>query len=224
MSLLSFLDIDLETANKFYSWGWKASLVGALITLFGVTLLMWGTRVRDHDFESHITNLNSESTNSRERTAILEKGNIELQTKLEQERTARLTLEAKLAPRRLSESDKKLLIAALKPFKGQKCIISYALANTESDIYANDFVNVLDSAGWDHNGKNGIQGSIWSNPLVGIQITVQRGPDSTAGMVTPGIGVLIKTMRKLGLTGGPYEFYTDPAIPTGMVDIRIGTK
>jgi len=71
--LLSFFDISLDTANKFYSLGWKASLVGAFVTLIGVSLLMWGTRVRDHDFDSNISRLNTDAARANERAAQLEK-------------------------------------------------------------------------------------------------------------------------------------------------------
>jgi uncharacterized protein (DUF486 family) len=36
-------DVSLETANKFYTFGWAASLSGAAITFAGVIFLMWGT-------------------------------------------------------------------------------------------------------------------------------------------------------------------------------------
>ena len=72
MPFLSLFDITLETANKFYSLGWKLSVAGAAITAIGIVLLMLGTRIRDHDFESQVANLNSESAKARERAAIFE--------------------------------------------------------------------------------------------------------------------------------------------------------
>ena len=72
MNLLSLFDISLETANKFYSWGWKASVTGAVITAIGVGLLMCGTRVRDHDFESNMSQLNTDAAKANERAAQLE--------------------------------------------------------------------------------------------------------------------------------------------------------
>lgn len=89
MNLPSFLDIQLETANKFYSWGWKASLLGAVITLIGVSLLMWGTRVRDHDFEANMSQLNTDAAKANERAAQLENGAAKAR-----EKTASLEVEA----------------------------------------------------------------------------------------------------------------------------------
>jgi hypothetical protein len=141
---------------------------------------------------------------------------------VEKERTKRLKLEAKIAPRRLSESDKKVLIAALKPFAGQKCIITSMLGNVESKVYAEDWIKVLQSAGWDHSGDNGIIEAVYSNPIFGIQITVHQS-EPGIGMATKGIMALIKTARSLGLTEGP-EFYQLPEVPAGTVDIKIGAK
>ena len=31
---MSYFDISLDLANSFYSWGWRASMFGALITFF----------------------------------------------------------------------------------------------------------------------------------------------------------------------------------------------
>jgi hypothetical protein len=52
--MMNFLDISFETANKFYAGGWRASIIGALVTFFGIGFLYWGTRVRDRELESQI--------------------------------------------------------------------------------------------------------------------------------------------------------------------------
>ena len=51
---MSAFDISLETANKFYAWGWRASIVGAVVTAIGLILLAWGTRTRDHDMDDRL--------------------------------------------------------------------------------------------------------------------------------------------------------------------------
>lgn len=91
--------ISLETANQFYTWGWRASLIGALVTAIGVIFLFWGTRVRDRDFETQMGTLNREAGHARERAAQLEEGNLQLGIKLEQERSERLKLEVQISPR-----------------------------------------------------------------------------------------------------------------------------
>jgi hypothetical protein len=67
-----FMDVSLDTANELYAWGWRLSLGGAVVTALGVAMLMLGTRVRDHDFEHQVANLNLEAGQARERAGKLE--------------------------------------------------------------------------------------------------------------------------------------------------------
>ena len=53
---MPFFDVSLDTANKFYEWGWRASIAGAVITAFGVIFPLYGTRVRDRDTKSQLNN------------------------------------------------------------------------------------------------------------------------------------------------------------------------
>ena len=71
MQILDILDISLARANEFYTWGWRLSIIGAVVTALGVGLLMWGTRVRDHDFKFRMTALNKEAADARLETAQL---------------------------------------------------------------------------------------------------------------------------------------------------------
>jgi hypothetical protein len=59
--ITSLLDISLATANRFYAWGWGLSASGAAITVLGIGLLWWGTRVRDHDFEHSMATLHKQA-------------------------------------------------------------------------------------------------------------------------------------------------------------------
>jgi hypothetical protein len=114
-------DISLSTANNFYTWGWIASISGAAITFAGVLFLMWGTRVRDHDFEHNIATLNSEAGAARERAGKLEEraAGLEKETALAKERTAGLeqeTTRLKIAAawRRLLPAQAEAITSALK--------------------------------------------------------------------------------------------------------------
>jgi hypothetical protein len=66
---MSLFDISLETANSLYEWGWRGSIFGAVITTLAVMSLMWGTRIRDRDFEASMAHLNSDAANARLETA-----------------------------------------------------------------------------------------------------------------------------------------------------------
>jgi hypothetical protein len=67
-----FFEITLETANKFYEWGWRASIAGAVIIAVGVILLMYGTRVRDRDTESQLSSAKLLTAQTSEKAAALQ--------------------------------------------------------------------------------------------------------------------------------------------------------
>jgi hypothetical protein len=152
--------ISLPTANKFYTFGWAASLIGAAITFAGVIFLMWGTRVRDHDFDDNIARLHDRAASSEERAGALEKetarltsGNLELATNLERERTARARIEAGLASRHVTAEQKTALINALKGVKLEMVISRYDVPETTA--YANEIAAALVEA-----GQSVIEGSV----------------------------------------------------------------
>lgn len=65
-------------------------------------------------------------------------------------------LQQQQAPRRLTNAQKQTLIAALAPHKGQKITLLTILGDGEAKRFLEDFIAVLDAAGWDHNGDAGI--------------------------------------------------------------------
>ena len=138
--------ISLETANKFYAFGWRASLVGAVITAIGVVFLFWGTRVRDHDFDFQMSGLNREAALSRERADGLEKQNLELKVKF--------------AGRSITAEQHEALVAELS--KARATVNFEVLNDTESELYAVDLQRVFRDAGW-HIGKTDMipLGELW---------------------------------------------------------------
>jgi hypothetical protein len=120
--LAGVLDISLRTANKFYAWGWRGSLLGAAFTAISVGLLYWGTRVRDRDFEHSIATLH-------DRAALSEKQSKQLES-------ANLSLEAKIQPRRLSSEQQKALTLSLESFRGRKIRIESYTLDIEGEVLA----------------------------------------------------------------------------------------
>jgi hypothetical protein len=85
MGLAELFDISLERANELYTWGWRLSAFGAVITMIGVAALWMGTRVRDHDFESQMNGLNATTANTLERAGKLEREAAGLRLELDRE-------------------------------------------------------------------------------------------------------------------------------------------
>jgi hypothetical protein len=78
--LFRLIDISLETANKLYTAGWTLSLAGAVVTLLGVGMLWWGTRVRDKDFDHNIAMLHDRAAKSELEVARLTTPRVRLLT------------------------------------------------------------------------------------------------------------------------------------------------
>ena len=118
--LTNLLDISLDRANQFYTLGWRLSAIGALATMTGVALLWWGTRVRDHDFESQIATLNAAAATSKERTATLEVEAARLRLELDREIQKR-------AQRLLTEEQRSAIRDGLKGMKEIAVVIQHDL-------------------------------------------------------------------------------------------------
>lgn len=85
MALAEFFDISLERANDLYTWGWRLSAFGAVITMIGVAALWMGTRVRDRDFETQMSGLNATTASTLERAGKLEQEAARLRLELDRE-------------------------------------------------------------------------------------------------------------------------------------------
>ena len=112
---MGFFDLSLYRANQFYSWGWRASVFGAVITAVGVGLLMLGTRVRDRDFEDQVATLHGRAADAEEISKKLDQANLLLGTELERERLARVRIEAQIEPRTLSAWQQRSIAEAMRP-------------------------------------------------------------------------------------------------------------
>lgn len=172
--------------------------------------------------------------------AELQRLNKELQVRLESEQAhsaaeiARLgrkltdaqakvvELERAREQRRLSKDEKQSLIAALKPFAGQKVAIAFILGDDEAKNLAEDFVGVFDAAGWDYGGEAGVSARQWDRDPVGVEVTLNEA-DARAGRISAGVGALINAVRKLGLTQGN-TIYMNSEVQPGQVQLRIGKK
>jgi hypothetical protein len=165
-------EISLETANKLYAWGWRGSLLGAGITLLAVSLLMWGTRVRDRDAETQLAHLNAEAADSRERAANLERRAAELENEAAQARLEQERLKVQLAWRRLSEDQSRTITASLAGLPLAPTLSAIA-SDPESTLFAMDIQHALAAAGF--NVQIQSQLIFGQRPIVGLIISGPRG-------------------------------------------------
>ena len=144
---MPLFDISLETANSLYRWGWRGSIFGAVITAVAVVSLMWGTRVRDRDFETRMTELNVIAGQARERAsaaderaAALEKEAAEARLKL-----AQITMPRHLTPEQIQKL-KPLLMAI--PNKG-KVVVKGRWPDEEALSFTTQISEIMSDAGFE---------------------------------------------------------------------------
>lgn len=181
---MAFFDISLETANKFYTWGWKASLAGAAITLIGVAFLMWGTRIRDHDSETRLgqTTLSS--------TAAVQHAEAAIARAAKAERDL-FDLRQSIRPRMLSNEQRDSLINALTVFNGQRLeIIEYKLS-AEASAFSSQIQSALLLAHWDARVTGQMGGT---GQREGVTIMIDLGETNVVA------SALTSELRKVGIT------------------------
>jgi hypothetical protein len=123
------------------------------------------------------------------------------------------------AQRRLSIEEKYALIDALRPFAGQKASIAAIAGDEDGKLFAADFAEVFEAAGWEHPA---VVFRRWDRDPVGVEITLNE-QDGRAGRISHGVGALINIARKLSLTDGN-TIYMNGEVPAGQVLVKIGKK
>jgi hypothetical protein len=146
--MMALFDISVETANTFQAWGWRLALGGVVITILGVGILLWGTRVRDRGFEEHIARLYESAASAEQRFKALETENVALQKSVEQERSERTRLESRMAPRALGTEKTRDLGARLQPVLQGKAVDLIVYESLGSDVgpLSREIANALANA------------------------------------------------------------------------------
>jgi hypothetical protein len=147
---------------------------------------------------------------------------VSLQLRLKDADNQFVEFQRTLGQRRLTKDEREALIAALKPFAGQKITIASIAGDDESRLMADDLVAVFDAAGWDHSGEEGVAFKTWDRDPVGIEIALNED-DARAGRISAGVGALINAVRRLGLTKDN-TIYMHGDVPAGEAQVKVGKK
>jgi hypothetical protein len=146
-----------------------------------------------------------------------------LQNQLAEANRKTAELEQQQAPRRLSEAQKQTLITALSPYRGQKISLLTILGDAECKQFLQDFMDVLDAAGWDHNGGNGILYSMFQgNDPVGVAVLVSE-QEAAAKRGPPGVMPLIENLAAFDIVP-PKRIFSNPTVAVGEIKLVIGKK
>jgi hypothetical protein len=206
--------ISLERANDLYTWGWRLSVFGAVVTMVGIASLWIGTRVRDRDFETNIANLHKSAAASEERSKELEQSNLTLQRDIEREKTERLKLEEKFSARNLSEEQKAAVLAAFKDVHGRAYV--RCIDEIEACVAAGNFAAILREAGFDVPDVEGVGMTL--PPSLGIEVYDPAGENGLFART------LVPILPDARFRPGPFIIggqALDPANPAIVVRMKI---
>jgi hypothetical protein len=130
-------------------------------------------------------------------------------------------LEKGQADRGLDEPQRKALIKALSPFRGQNVRVVAVLGSDDALAYAHAFVSVFKAAGWNVNPSSPSQAVYDRNP-VGLEATLNE-QEVAAGAVPESYEALLAVLGRLGLAN-PKVAYMNSQAPKGFIEFRVGSK
>ena len=110
---------------------------------------------------------------------------VELQRRLEE-------TQRQQASRRLTSTDEQTLVGALSPFPGQQIDITSILGDMEGQQFANEFVSVVQQAGWNATGVN--QAPFSTNPI-GVEVFYREPPPNN--VPPPALAALVDALMGL---------------------------
>jgi hypothetical protein len=131
-------------------------------------------------------------------------------------------LKQQQAKRRLSYEEKRSLIAALAPYRGQAISVAASYGDEDAKAYAEDLLQVLDAAGWNLGRAPKVSLERFARTPIGVEVTLNEA-DARAGRLSAATGALINAVRRLGLVDGNAIFMTTD-VPSGGVQLRVGHR
>jgi hypothetical protein len=152
--------------------------------------------------EENLGSTRKDAAVANERAAKAEQHAAEANKKAEDERTARLTLEAKIAPRRISSEQEQLIKGQLVRFKTWQITIFIVSGIPETGDFAGDFEKIFRNAGFAVEMITGIVGG------------TPRGISATFGRKRAGdLRILAQALIDSGLIIGPLPVSEDDKKP-----------
>jgi len=138
-----------DWASKIYDIA-NLFLIGALIVGAASTVLVvWMGNVKESYLKRDLATTTDRAAHAEERAGKLEKDAAGLRKQAEDERTARVELESKVAWRRLNSKAQSEVASHLSRFAKEPALISYNQNDLEAVTFASDIAATLHAAKWD---------------------------------------------------------------------------
>lgn len=134
--------------------------------------------------------------------------------------------------RALSEMERRVIVAELSRFRGQKIIVFHKWDDGEGSAYASGFVTALSNAGWDFSKgaftRPQMFLSSYRNAMVGVSNSLQPDADGSRpipGEILPEAAVaLMATLFKLGITDQPSQLFFESDLAPDEISLRISSR
>ncbi|HEY8024382.1 MAG TPA: hypothetical protein VIF60_07445 [Burkholderiaceae bacterium] len=131
-------------------------------------------------------------------------------------------IKEQVAPRRLSADQRKELIAALAPFKGQQIDVFSVMGDSEGRQFAESLIEILRAAGWDAGPMSGLNQAIFTGDVVGIQVGVNK-KDLDGARVPNSLEAFVNVLIKLHLLE-KHEVFANDGFAAGKIRLNVGRK
>ena len=171
-------------------WGAVLGVVALLLTAASAYILY---RVAD---EAQVA-LKTEQSDSNERIGRLSvqaeqlrKDTAEALKTAEQERLARIKIEERLAPRRLTLEQRQSVIRKLKPFAGQRINFNFPPGDAEVASIAETVFGIIQASGWN---VAGAQVQDFVRVVIGILVEVEPTADARAREAAEGLASALRS-------------------------------
>lgn len=217
--MLKLFNISQDEADALFGAANVAAIIGGVLVVIGTAGIFWIGSIREHYADRRLqANELATATANREAAASKER-NTALQIELEKERTERLKLEERLAPRRLRDAGREKFRNAIRPFARTKIKLGVPLNNAEGDALLNEIGQALLEAGWRGEDISGATELGVAYPD-GVTVLISDKDRSSPPIFAT---TLAKTFGELGLAAAP-PMALNENLAEGEVKIAMGFK
>lgn len=213
------LNISQGTADALFGFANVFAIVGGVLVVIGTAGIFWIGSIRE-DYANQRLQANELATaNANKEAAISQERNTALKIELEKERSDRLRLEERLAPRRLQNGDREKFKAAIKPFANTKVKLGVPQNNAEGDALLNQIGEAMLEAGWQ---REDIQGATELGATYPDGVTILICPQERESPPALALAMAL-ALKEIGLSADPpLALHQD--LTEGQVKVAMGFK
>ncbi|MFI4974898.1 MAG: hypothetical protein ACHP84_10200 [Caulobacterales bacterium] len=221
IGFLATMSPSPSLASIIYNWANVGLIAGLVIGVVSTVFIVWMGNIRDADLRQRLAEANAAAEGAKKDAAASNAAASRAQADAAASNLARLKLEVRIAPRRLTGSQRAAFEGALHPTSGMPLIVASRVVDAESGDFADDLAGALKEGHW----PNVSRSMNWIT-------TEHRGVfvATVEGTSTPEVGDLIAALKRAGITAEPMTISGDdlqtisPWFVPGTLYLLVGVK